>query len=89
MTCVEEGTSVLGASSHVAVFNWLEEQKTTSAIEEVTTGLESVETANVVRVSLLMFSDKRLKKCEGEWCLAGSTCARGRICCRSFPRRVP
>ena len=28
--------SFSGASSHVAVFNWLEEQKTTSAIEEVT-----------------------------------------------------
>ena len=26
---------VTGAASHVAVFNWLEEQKTTSAIEEV------------------------------------------------------
>ena len=26
---------VAGAASHVAVFNWLEEQKTTSAIEEV------------------------------------------------------
>ena len=88
MTCFER-TSVLGASSHVAVFNWLEEQKTTSAIEEVANILESVETVNVFRVLLLMFSDKGLKKCEGEWCLAGSTCPGGGICRRSLPRRVP
>ena len=53
----KEGTCVSGASSHVAVFNWLEEQKTTSAIEEVTITLE---TADVVRVSVLMFAGKRL-----------------------------
>ena len=32
---------VTGAASHVAVFNWLEEQKTTSAIEEVRNHFES------------------------------------------------